>query len=185
MTDINKDPSQRELKWFGLLLAGFAGGLGGLVLWKGQALLGMAVFLATAWLISVIFNIRDLKTQWLGVLLPALCAAMGGPVKAGVEPMVVAAMAWGTGALTAAAVLASPRVGRTVYVGMAMAAVPIGWTITHLALAVTYYLVLCPVGLIMRLSGRDPMQRRFDRSATSYWTELDPGPNVGRYFRQF
>ena len=35
-------------------------------------------------------------------------------------------------------------------------------------LLLVFCLVVLPVGLIMRAAGRDPMARKFDRSATSY-----------------
>jgi hypothetical protein len=66
-----------------------------------------------------------------------------------------------------------------------LAALPIGWTISHLVLGAVYYLVLTPIGLVMRLLGRDPMQRRFDRSAKSYWIERTPRTDPSRHFRQF
>ena len=54
-----------------------------------------------------------------------------------------------------------------------------------LILAVVYYLVLFPIGLILRLRGYDPMQRRFDRSAKSYWTPREQEEGTERYFKQF
>ncbi len=59
------------------------------------------------------------------------------------------------------------------------AARPIGWTISHVPIAALYYLVVTPIGLAMRPFGRDPLARRFDPDAQSYWTprrqEADPG----------
>ena len=53
------------------------------------------------------------------------------------------------------------------------------------AMAVSYYLVLTPIGLVMRLLGHDPLNRRWDRTAKSYWTKRTPPENTERYFRQF
>lgn len=39
---------------------------------------------------------------------------------------------------------------------------------TPLVLGIVFYLVVFPIGLIMRLTGRDPMTRRFDDGADSY-----------------
>ena len=39
-------------------------------------------------------------------------------------------------------------------------------------LALVYYLVLTPIGLVSRLV-RDPLRRRFDARAASYWIRLD------------
>jgi hypothetical protein len=62
---------------------------------------------------------------------------------------------------------------------------PIGWVVSHLALGVAYYLVLTPIGFFMRLRGRDSMNRRIDRAATTYWTEHRTGGDPASYFRQF
>ena len=78
-----------------------------------------------------------------------------------------------------------PEAVRLVSVGWTYAVFPIGWTVSHLAMAVIYYLVVTPIGLLMRLLGRDPMLRTFDRSAASYWQPHDPADKPSRYFRQF
>jgi hypothetical protein len=80
----------------------------------------------------------------------------------------------------------APAFMRVVFVGMSYAAFPIGFVVSHVILAIVYYLVLTPIGLVMRLSGRDPMARRFDPAAQSYWIQRDSGRSeAGRYFRQF
>jgi hypothetical protein len=80
--------------------------------------------------------------------------------------------------------IAQPGV-KYIYMGWMYAVFPIGWTVTHLVLALVYYLVLTPIGLAMKLFGYDPMQRTIDKSAPSYWTEHDPSGEPARYFRQF
>jgi hypothetical protein len=74
---------------------------------------------------------------------------------------------------------------RWAYLGLSYATFPIGWVISHLTLALVYFGVITPIGIVMRLGGRDPMARRFDRSATTYWHKRRPKENPERYFRQF
>ena len=46
-----------------------------------------------------------------------------------------------------------------------------------LALAILFYGVVTPTGLLMRLFGKDPLRLRFDREAKSYWIAREPpGP---------
>lgn len=78
-----------------------------------------------------------------------------------------------------------PAFMRLVFLGMSYAAFPIGFVVSHVILAAVYYLVLTPVGLVMRLLGHDPMGRRFDREAATYWIEREPVDDARRYFRQF
>jgi hypothetical protein len=42
----------------------------------------------------------------------------------------------------------------------------------YLLLGLFFYLFLLPVGLIIRLSGRDPMRRDLDPKAKTYWTPV-------------
>ncbi len=67
--------------------------------------------------------------------------------------------------------LAVPVVLKPIYrVWMALAVV-LGFIMTRVILSVVYYLVMTPIGLAMRLFGKDPMHRRIDPDAASYWIE--------------
>jgi hypothetical protein len=70
------------------------------------------------------------------------------------------------------------------FVGWMFLAFPIGWTVSHLLLLATFYLVLTPIGVVMRLVGHDPLERKFRPEAATYWMEHDPGSDPSRYFRQ-
>jgi hypothetical protein len=78
-----------------------------------------------------------------------------------------------------------PRRVRLVYLGATYAAWPIGYVVSTLILAAFYFLVLMPVGLIMRGLGRDPLERRFEPKRTSYWESRGPAPSGSSYFRQY
>jgi hypothetical protein len=103
----------------------------------------------------------------------------------------------GSGALsTAAAVwagaVAVPAIGwfrpalmRWVYIGLACATFPIGWVVSHAILAALYYLLLTPLGLLMRLARYDPMAKRFDRGAKTYWGKREESDDPGQYFKQY
>lgn len=60
------------------------------------------------------------------------------------------------------------------YIGWMKFAFLLGWINTRLILGLFFYLILTPVGLIMRLFGRDPLHRKFDRKSTSYWEKRPP-----------
>ena len=54
---------------------------------------------------------------------------------------------------------------------------------TRILLTVFYYVGLTPTGLLMRLSGKDPMQRRFKHaSASSYWNKATPQHKGTQHF---
>ncbi len=71
-------------------------------------------------------------------------------------------------------------------VWMTLAAI-LGWFMTRVILCVLFYLVLTPMGLLMRLFGKDILNMRFepDRSS-SYWVPKQAEPPEERdYQRQF
>jgi hypothetical protein len=78
-----------------------------------------------------------------------------------------------------------PAIIRWVYVVWMAAVFPIGWVMSYLLVGVVFYLVVTPIGLIMRLCGRDPMQRKFDPQAKTYWQPRESTKSNDRYFRQF
>ncbi len=89
-------------------------------------------------------------------------------------------------AIVAISGLVLPQSIRWVYVGWMVAVFPIGWVISHLLLAAIFFGVIMPIGLILRVLGRDPMQKSFDRSASTYWISRPTEPTDSqRYFRQF
>lgn len=49
--------------------------------------------------------------------------------------------------------------------------------VNPVVMAFLYYTTVVPTGLIMRMVGKDPLNRQFDPKAKSYWIERDPpGP---------
>jgi hypothetical protein len=74
---------------------------------------------------------------------------------------------------------------RTFYVAAAYITFPIGMIISSVILMLIYYLVLTPIGVVLRLAGYDPMKRNFDCSARTYWSTRKPEVETERYFKQF
>jgi len=135
MIEINRNPSKRELAWFGLLCLGFFGLIG----------------------LSALHKTHSLHS---------------------------AVVIWSVAAVGVAIYYAVPPLRRPIYLGWMYAAYPIGWVISHVLLAVAFFSVFAPIGILMRVISRDPLARKFDRSASTYWMPHDPGTDPDRYFRQ-
>ena len=61
-----------------------------------------------------------------------------------------------------------------------------GLVVTGVLMIVLFYLVVTPIGLLMRLRGMDPLKRSFDREAESYWIPRHKGTaDKTNYERQF
>jgi hypothetical protein len=53
-------------------------------------------------------------------------------------------------------------------------------------LGLLFFAVVTPIGLVMRLLGRDPMRLKWQSGEASYWIRRDPsGPSAGSMERQF
>jgi len=46
----------------------------------------------------------------------------------------------------------------------------IGWVNTKIILTAVYYVILTPIGLLMRVFGKDLLNLKIDKRAASYWT---------------
>jgi hypothetical protein len=55
---------------------------------------------------------------------------------------------------------------RTVWMGLALV---LGAVMSRVVLSVFFYLVLTPMGLVLRMMGRDLMDRKISRDSGSYW----------------
>ena len=77
------------------------------------------------------------------------------------------------------------RLCRIIYVILTAISLPIGMAVSFTLLAVFYALLIIPLSLFFRCIGRDPLQRRRDCSAKSYWVPRQPPDHAGRYYRQF
>ena len=67
------------------------------------------------------------------------------------------------------------RVLRPLYLAWMKFAIVLGWINTRLLLGIFFYLVLTPIGLVLKLSGKDLLDRKIDRQAVSYWKKREGG----------
>lgn len=57
--------------------------------------------------------------------------------------------------------------------------------VNPIVLGIVFALVITPLALVMRIAGRDPLRRRIDRDATSYWIARADPPTSDSWPRQF
>ncbi len=103
--------------------------------------------------------------------------------KAGQETALKAAAGIG-GAMLLLGLIA-PIAVKPIFILGQYVAFPFGFVISHILLGAFYYLVFTPIGLLMRLFGRDPMTRNLDRSKNTYWIPRKPNVNSKSYFKQY
>lgn len=52
----------------------------------------------------------------------------------------------------------------------------IGWVNTRLLLGIIFYLVFTPLGLLLRLFGKDMLNRKLEPEAKTYWLDKEKQP---------
>jgi hypothetical protein len=80
--------------------------------------------------------------------------------------------------------LIHPPLVRWVYVATSVVSFPIGWVVSHVLLALIFYLLITPLGILRRVFGRDALQLRRPTGET-YWMEKKPVTDPARYLKQF
>ncbi len=78
-----------------------------------------------------------------------------------------------------------PQIARPFYVVWYALGCSIGIIIGNIMFAAFYFLVVTPLGLALRLLGRDPLRKTFNRVTPTYWQEAKKGIDPKRYYRQF
>ena len=125
----------------------------------------------------------DLK--WFGLMMLVFFGILGTVFYFKVKTLNTAYTLWSLGVVVAFVYYLAPRLRHPMYVGWMRAVFPLGWLISHVVLSIVYYVVVTPIGLIMRLFRYDPMKRHFEPDSPSYWVEHKTGVDPARYFRQF
>lgn len=62
----------------------------------------------------------------------------------------------------------------------------IGWFNTRLLLGIMFYLIFAPLGLVMRVLGKDPLEKGMNEGLESYWIKREmTTDDISRYEKQF
>ena len=65
-------------------------------------------------------------------------------------------------------------------------AIILGWFMTRFILSILFYVIISPIGLFLRLFGKDILGLHYDRSIQSYWNYRDSVEgNNQNYEKQF
>jgi carbamoyltransferase len=78
-----------------------------------------------------------------------------------------------------------PRALRPIYLVWMIAVFPIGWLVSHVVLAAVYFGVFTPIGLLLRMTGYDPLGEKAQADDSSYWVKRPPPPASEQYFKQY
>lgn len=127
---------------------------------------------------------RELS-QFAGIWFPLACAMLCGILYKATGSWQWPAALGSMAAILSVTAFFVPAFAQRLYVVWMVGVFPIGWTVSHVLMGLIYYLLVTPMGLIMRLFGRDSMGSTFDPARDSYWTRRQPPKDNKQYFRQY
>lgn len=61
----------------------------------------------------------------------------------------------------------------------------LSWINTRILLGLVFFIILLPIGLIMRLFGHDPLRLKSKKGVKTYWLERQEGWTLKNFRRQF
>jgi hypothetical protein len=87
------------------------------------------------------------------------------------------------GVLVEVSVLFVPPLAALFYQCWMGLALVLGYIVGPVVMAMVYYIIITPIGLALRLTGKDPLQRR--RPEGSCWVNMQHKTDIKSYGRQF
>ena len=80
-----------------------------------------------------------------------------------------------------------PRLFKYIFRKWVAFSIIIGYFISRILLTLIFFLVITPTGLLMKLFGKDPMDRKIDDQISTYWIkhEQPSDSTIERYKKQF
>jgi hypothetical protein len=121
--------------------------------------------------------------QFAGIWFPAFCGLVGYSIGHKTGHWSEVEIGWVLAGLLSVGGLVLPVLIRPIFVGLILLTFPIGWVVSHLLLGLIFYGVVTPIGLILRISGHDPLQLK-KPIGNSVWKTPVGKTDVTRYLRQ-
>ena len=126
---------------------------------------------------------KDLR--WFPVVMLVFFGLIGAIAYFQFESPRVGGGLWCFGALFAAVYWLVAPFRRPLYGAWMRLVAPVGSVVSYVILGVVFYCILTPMGVLLRVAGRDVMERKFDFEKPSYWCEHRTGGDKASYFKQY
>lgn len=90
---------------------------------------------------------------------------------------------WGIGIALAIFAL-TPYLGRIAYLAVYLPSSIVGYIISHIVLGVMFFTIFLPIGILLRLTGKDLLRLR-PKGPRALWQPLEKKGDLKSYYRQF
>jgi hypothetical protein len=91
---------------------------------------------------------------------------------------------WSFGVVLAVAAFI-PRLGRMAYLAVYLPTSIIGYVVSNILLALMFLVVITPLGLILKLTGKDILQQQRRPKERTGWMPVNSTKTEDSYYRQF
>ena len=61
----------------------------------------------------------------------------------------------------------------------------VGQVITKFLLSIIFFIIITPIGVIMRVLGKDTLDKNIDKEKESYWVSRDAEDDISAYEKQY
>lgn len=126
---------------------------------------------------------RKQLRQFAGIWFPAFCALVGWMIGKKTGHWGAVEAGWLVCGFIAVAGFIYPPLIRPVFVGLILATFPIGWVVSHILLGAIFYGIFTPLGLVLRMTGHDPLQLKAP-TGRSQWKTPVGKTDPASYLRQ-
>lgn len=93
---------------------------------------------------------------------------------------------WGVAILNFVTTVTYPEAIKPIYRAALFIAHILGWINSRLLLGLIFYLLFTPISLLMKIFGKDLLDRKIDKNAPTYWKMREKtGFDKDRYLKQF
>ena len=134
-------------------------------------------------------NLDERRTFAKSLIIGFPCVAVAllliGKVTSGIWNVELSLWIGIVGALLGIIFWVLPQISKPFYVLWYFIACSIGIVLGNVLLGIVFYIMVAPIGLIMKLFGHNPLQLNIDKNATTYWIDVEKTEDPKRYFRQF
>ena len=127
----------------------------------------------------------NIKTEWkkfgiaLGIILSIIATILF------IKEKSLYIYFYGAGIFFIVAALAVPIFVKPVFILFLYIAHVMGWVMTRVILSALFYLVITPIGLILKLFGKKFLDMKFSQEKESYWIETSEEEGVKSYEIQY
>lgn len=78
-----------------------------------------------------------------------------------------------------------PKWLKPLYIPWMALALVLGFVMTRVLLTIVFVVIITPLGIVMRWTGRDPLRQKLDKSTHSYWMPKAPHGDLKKHLQRY